>query len=234
MLKELSFKNSSAILKYLVVVIIAWVVFILYIAKLNETGPSSNDVEVANVGVQDAMPTPVLESQTAATTNSSSVSIESGSASSEIRLAFQTANEAIRQGDSQSASSVLVSLIDQYPALPEPYANLASLQAANGQLADARATLLQGLQANKGYAALFSSLQKVQGALAANAYRSALADQGEAIIEVALPVLENIYLAEESSQLDGLSQELQAASNQSLEQATVELKAAEQVLKANN
>ena len=234
MLKEFLFENAPAILKYLFVVIIAWLVFIFYIAKLNVSGPSSEVVGAVTGGVRDVMPTAVADPQTVAViTSNSSFSSDTRSASSEIHGAFRTANDAIRQGDSQSAMRVLVRLITQYPELPEPYANLASLQAADGQLSEARATLLQGLQANKGYAALFSNLQKVQGALAANAYRSALADQGEAITEVALPVLENIDLSEASQLPDGLNQELQVAENQSLEGATVESPVAEQELKVN-
>ena len=233
MLKELLFENASVISKYLFLVIVAWLVFILYIAKLNDSGPSPKDAGIITAGVQDVMPTPEPDNQTVAVITSSRLLSDSSSVSSEIQLAFQTANEAIRQGDSQSAMSVLVRLIAEYPELPEPYANLASLQAADGQLPEARATLLQGLQAHKGYAALFFNLQKVQGALAANAYRSALGDQGSVITEVALPVLENIDLPGTPQQFDGLNQQLQATENQGLEGAAVELPAAEQELKVN-
>jgi hypothetical protein len=196
MLKNRFLENFPVILKCLVVVIIACLVFILYNTKLNETDSGSKVVGVVTGAVRG----PVPDIQSVAVITSARVLDDSGSANSEIQLAFQAANEAIRQGDSASAMRVLVKLTGQHPALPEPYANLASLQAANGQLSEARATLLQGLQAHKSYAALFSSLQKVQGALAANAYRSALADQAEAITEVALPVLENIEWPEASQQ----------------------------------
>lgn len=196
MLKNRFLENFPVILKCLVVVIIACLVFILCSTKLNETDLGSKVVGVVTGAVRG----PVSDNQSVAVITSTRVLDDSGSANSEIQLAFQAANEAIRQGDSASAMRVLVKLIGQHPALPEPYANLASLQAAAGQLSEARATLLQGLQAHKGYAALFSGLQKVQGALAANAYRSALADQAEAITEVALPVLENIQRPEASQQ----------------------------------
>jgi hypothetical protein len=200
MLKNRLLENAPVILKYLAVVIVACAVFILYITKLNETNSSSKIVGVVNGAVRDVMPSPEPDNQSVAAIASARVLGDSGSANSEIQLAFQVANEAVRQGDSESAMSVLLQLIRQYPELPEPYANLASLQAANGQLSAARATLLQGLQAHKGYAALFSSLQQVQGALASNAYRSALVDQTEVITEVALPVLGSIELSEAPQQ----------------------------------
>lgn len=200
MLKNRLLENAPVILKYLAVGIVACVVFVLYITKPNETDSNSKVVGVVTGAVRNVVPSPVSDNQSAAVIANARVLGDSGSANSEIQLAFLAANEAIRQGDSESATHILLQLIGLYPELPEPYANLASLQAAGGQLSEARATLLQGLQAHRGYAALFSSLQKIQGALAANAYRSALADQTEAITEVALPVLENIELSETPQQ----------------------------------
>lgn len=200
MLKNRLLENAPVILKYLAVGIVACVVFVLYITKPNETDSNSKVVGVVTGAVRNVVPSPVSDNQSAAVIANARVLGDSGSANSEIQLAFLAANEAIRQGDSESAMHILLQLIGLYPELPEPYANLASLQAAGGQLSEARATLLQGLQAHSGYAALFSSLQKIQGALAANAYRSALADQTEAITEVALPVLENIELSETPQQ----------------------------------
>lgn len=235
MLKKLSFENTQTILKYLALVVVLSTVSILYIAKSDHADPDSKAVGVNTGDVQSVVlvaeptmqadQTPVIQS--AALTIPSAQSDAMSLANSKLQFAFQTANEAIRQGDSEAAMRVLVELIAQYPELPEPYANLASLQAANGKLAAARATLLQGLQTDKTYAALFSNLQKIQGALAANAYTSALVDQGEAIATVALPVLENIGL------LNVLNKEQQAQSPR-LQAAAVELNATERELKINN
>ncbi|MFT5138195.1 MAG: hypothetical protein ACI8XV_003245 [Arenicella sp.] len=234
MLKELLFENTTVISKYLIVVIIACLAFILYISKLNHTGPNSNAVGGVVADVQDVLPTLAPNNKAVGGIISGQVLTDNRSAGSEIRLAFQAANGAIRQGDSASARSVLVQLTTEYPELPEPYANLASLLAADGQLSEARAVLLQGLQAHKGYAALFSNLQKVQGALAANAYRSALADQATAITQVTLPLMDNIDLPQAPGRFYGLDQQMQATKNQYSEPVDVDLKVAEQELKVNN
>jgi hypothetical protein len=227
MLKELLFKNASVISKYLIVVIVACLVFILYVAKLNETGPNSDTV---GADVQDVLP----NNQTVEGIVSGRVLTDNRSTGSEIQLAFQTANEAIRQADSEFAKSVLVQLIAEYPELPEPYANLAALLAADGYLSEARATLLQGLQARESYAALFSNLQKVQGALAANAYRSALADQAKPITQVVLPLLDNIDLPQAPQPFDGLNHQMQVTKNKYSEPSDVDPNVVEHQLKVNN
>ncbi|MFT5612069.1 MAG: hypothetical protein ACI9WC_000615 [Arenicella sp.] len=230
MLKEVLFENAAVISKCLIVVIGAWLVFILYIVKLNETGPNSDTV---GADVQDVLPL-APNNKAVEGIVSGRDSADSRSASSEIQLAFRTANEAIREGDSASARSVLVQLTTEYPELPEPYANLASLLAADGQLSEARAVLLQGLKARKGNAALFSNLQKVQGALAANAYRSALADQAKPITQVALPLLDNIDLPQTPQPFDGLNHQMQVTKNKYSEPSDVDPKVVEQDLKVNN
>lgn len=105
---------------------------------------------------------------------------------------FRRATLALQNGEQQKAATILQQLIKQQPGLLEPYINLASIQAAQGELESARETLMQGLNANKNFAALFGSLQKVHGALASNAYQMALATNAptnsSANPPVALPI----------------------------------------------
>lgn len=241
MLKKLSFENTQTIIKILALAVVLLTASIVYIANLEHVDLGTRDVGVIAGGVQSAAQvvkstiqpnqTPVIQS--AGLVNTSRISDDNSSANSEAQMALQAASAAIRQGDSESAMSILVSMIAEYPELPEPYANLASLQAGNGKLAEARAILLQGLQTDKAYAALFSNLQKVQGALAANAYTSALTDQAGAITSVTLPMLETIGPLELSEQRDGLGQQPQVE-NPLSEKAAVELNVTEHQLKTNN
>lgn len=90
---------------------------------------------------------------------------------------FERATLAIQNGDESTANQLLEKLIDRQPGLLEPYINLASSQAASGNLEQARQTLMRGLQANENYGALFNNLQKVHAALAADAYQLALAEE---------------------------------------------------------
>jgi hypothetical protein len=90
------------------------------------------------------------------------------------------------------------------------------------------------LQARESYAALFSNLQKVQGALAANAYRSALADQAKPITQVVLPLLDNIDLPQAPQPFDGLNHQMQVTKNKYSEPSDVDPNVVEHQLKVNN
>ena len=65
-------------------------------------------------------------------------------------------------------------LADDYPDLAEPYNNLATLYAAAGDYAKARATLEQALRTNPGYATAHENLGDVYAALAGQSYARAL------------------------------------------------------------
>lgn len=114
----------------------------------------------------------------------------------QLKEGFSQARQAIDSGNSQAAIELLGELIEQHPKQVEPYVNLASVYAAEGELALARQTLMRGMQANKNYAMLFTNLQKVHGALAANAYQTALAESGETISDavdaVDLPIIDDV------------------------------------------
>ena len=72
------------------------------------------------------------------------------------------------------ATAVFERLIEDYPDLAEPYNNLAALQAGNGDIALARATLDQAVRANPGYATARENLGDVYAALAAQSYARAI------------------------------------------------------------
>jgi len=75
---------------------------------------------------------------------------------------------------SAEATQVFEKLIEDYPELPEPYNNLAALQAAAGDYDRARALLDQALRANPGFAAAYENLGDVLSMLALRAYAKAL------------------------------------------------------------
>ena len=110
---------------------------------------------------------------------------------------FDQALAALRNNDFATADSILEQLIQRQPGLLEPYINLASSQAARGDLAMARKTLDSGLRANENYAALYQNLKKVHAALAADAYRTALAEtsnnnQANGTAKLELPMVSNL------------------------------------------
>jgi len=92
----------------------------------------------------------------------------------DLRSRFSSANDLIASRRYELAISEFDKLIREYPGTPELYANLGSIYAANGQLEQARKTFKEGIQANSKAGALYEGLQKVHGALAANAYKKAL------------------------------------------------------------
>ena len=65
-------------------------------------------------------------------------------------------------------------LTEDYPDLAEPYNNLATLYAAAGDYAKARATLEQALRTNPSYATAHENLGDVHAALASQSYARAL------------------------------------------------------------
>lgn len=175
MFKDFSFDSIPVILKYIVLIFLISAAYFYYFIKVNQISSEAKSVEIENLQIAAA---------------------QRRLAGEQAQRLFQIAKQAQHSGDLETAKSQLVKLIAEYPELPEPYINLASLQASIGQLTEARVTLLKGLKANKNYAVLFQNFQKIQGALAANAYRTALADRAETITRMDLPVSENIDLSQ--------------------------------------
>lgn len=75
---------------------------------------------------------------------------------------------------SDEAAAVFRALIEDHPDLPEPYNNLAALQAARGELDAAQATLLQALRARPDYAVAQENLGDIYAMLSARAYGRAV------------------------------------------------------------
>jgi tetratricopeptide (TPR) repeat protein len=78
------------------------------------------------------------------------------------------------QGKPQDAITVFTKLIEDYPELPEPYNNLAVLQAGQGQFDKARAALEMAIRTNPSYATAHENLGDVYAKLASQAYSKAL------------------------------------------------------------
>ncbi|MEM7358006.1 MAG: tetratricopeptide repeat protein [Pseudomonadota bacterium] len=170
---------------------------------VERTGPENSEEEGVNRPLVSAIQ-PIETAGAAAKRDAVALALQSpdldagGDAMSlkQLRNGFSEARQAIDDGRTQSAIRMLGELIEQHPRQVEPYINLASVYAADGQLAQARQTLMDGMQANKNYAMLFTNLQKVHGALAANAYQTALAESGESLADavdsVELPIIDAV------------------------------------------
>jgi Flp pilus assembly protein TadD len=75
---------------------------------------------------------------------------------------------------SAEATTVFERLVEDYPELPEPYNNLATLKAAAGDYDGAKASLDQALRANPGLAMAHENMGDVQLMLAMRSYARAL------------------------------------------------------------
>lgn len=78
------------------------------------------------------------------------------------------------QGNIREALEVFTKLTQDYPALPEPYNNLAVIYASQGQYEKAREALERSVRANPSYAAAHENLGDVYAKLAGQAYDKAL------------------------------------------------------------
>jgi tetratricopeptide (TPR) repeat protein len=78
------------------------------------------------------------------------------------------------QGKTVDAIAVFQSLTEDYPELPEPYNNLASLFAAKGQYEKAKTALEMAIQTNPSYATAYENLGDVYARMASQAYDKAL------------------------------------------------------------
>lgn len=78
------------------------------------------------------------------------------------------------QGDAQAAGDVFERLTQDYPALPEPYNNLAVIYAAQGRYDQARVALEKSIRTHPSYATAYNNLGDVYSKLAGDAYDRAL------------------------------------------------------------
>ncbi len=78
------------------------------------------------------------------------------------------------QGKPNDAIATFQLLTEDYPELPEPYNNLASLFAAKGQYEKAKTALEMAIQINPGYSTAYENLGDVYAKMASQAYDKAL------------------------------------------------------------
>jgi tetratricopeptide (TPR) repeat protein len=78
------------------------------------------------------------------------------------------------QNKSAEAIAVFTKLTEDFPALPEPYNNLAVLYASSGQYEKARVALDKAIHTNPTYATAYENLGDVHAKLASQAYDKAL------------------------------------------------------------
>jgi tetratricopeptide (TPR) repeat protein len=98
------------------------------------------------------------------------------------------------QGKPQDAVSTFTKLIEDYPELPEPYNNLAVLQAGLGQFDKARAALEMAIRTNPSYATAHENLGDVYAKLASQAYSKALQlDGGNTGIQPKLGLIRDLF-----------------------------------------
>ena len=98
------------------------------------------------------------------------------------------------QGKPQDAVGTFTKLIEDYPELPEPYNNLAVLQAGLGQFDKARAALEMAIRTNPSYATAHENLGDVYAKLASQAYSKALQlDGGNTGIQPKLGLIRDLF-----------------------------------------
>jgi tetratricopeptide (TPR) repeat protein len=93
---------------------------------------------------------------------------------SSIADSFRLAIEKSQAGQIDQAADIYRGLISEYPKVIESYVNLAALYADQGELDKATKAINEGVSQNPRSAVVFEALKKLNGAVAANAYRSAL------------------------------------------------------------
>lgn len=98
-----------------------------------------------------------------------------------------------QSGQSDAASATFTALTRDFPELPEPYNNLAVLEAAAGRLDAARAALETALRLNPGYATAQQNLGDVYARLAGRAWARALElDPANPALQPRLQILQQL------------------------------------------
>lgn len=101
-------------------------------------------------------------------------------------------NEALNSASKEQAILVYEKIIKEFPSAIEPHINLSALYSEKGELDKARNTLLHGLEQNPKANMLFTSLQKIHGALAASAYSKAMNTSSWGVSKVNLPSISKL------------------------------------------
>ena len=181
----------------LLVILLFW----LWPSTVPSSSIDSSDGQVANAAVSGELPLPVQNAKASSLAESEWQSHALGSEAEHalnendhavLIKDFESANTLLSQRDFVAAQQRYLKLTQDFPNFVEPYVNLASIQAELGELAAARETLLSAAQANQSTKVLFDSLDKVHGALAAQAYRNALENNVASQAQVILPKIRNL------------------------------------------
>jgi tetratricopeptide (TPR) repeat protein len=91
-----------------------------------------------------------------------------------VQLRFVRARINIEMGNIPAAKNALLEITQQFPELPEPYNNLAVLEAQTGNLEEAKEYLELALKVQPSFATAHENLGDVYTRLAARAYGKAL------------------------------------------------------------
>lgn len=97
------------------------------------------------------------------------------------------------QNKSAEAIAIFGKLTEDYPALPEPYNNLAVLYAASGQYEKARNTLDAAIRTNPSYATAYENLGDVYAKLASQAYSKALQIDTRSAVAPKLAMIRDLF-----------------------------------------
>ena len=98
-----------------------------------------------------------------------------------------------KSGRQRNAITTYQRLIQDHPALPEPYYNLAVLYAAQGQFEQSRATLEQAAAASRSLANIHEKLGDVYAFMAMGSYRQSLQPQDPGLAQTAgLPLIQQL------------------------------------------
>jgi tetratricopeptide (TPR) repeat protein len=113
----------------------------------------------------------------------------------DVQAKFKRANALAQLGRDDDAIAAYTELTQDYPELPEPYNNLAALQAKHGHYDEARATLEIAVRANPSYALAYSNLGDLYLRLASSAYQRAATLDGDAHARQRIAQVEHIVTA---------------------------------------
>ena len=110
-------------------------------------------------------------------------------------LRFLKAVMLAEYGRADEAATLLDRLTQEFPDLPEPYNNLAVLQAAAGRLEPARALLESALRLDPGYRTAHQNLGDVLVRLAQRAYEAATGPRSDAGLQNKLRLARDLAAA---------------------------------------
>lgn len=107
-------------------------------------------------------------------------------------LRFLQAVLAAETGEAAQAQRLLERMTEEFPDLPEPYNNLAVLQAANGQIDRARSLLETALRLDPAYRTAHENMGDVYVRLAQRAYESAGGPRSEPALQAKLRLVREL------------------------------------------